>query len=98
MLSLGKVPVMIPAECALGAAARSREQLSRLGCVLLRQWEDARANPKIVSLACKAGIASCITALICVVDDPFGWLTSVGIWAVVTVDLVFESDVGTSLR
>ncbi|GJP42758.1 hypothetical protein CLOM_g2293 [Closterium sp. NIES-68] len=64
-----------------------------------RQLADARANPKLVLLALKGGGAAALTASLCVidVDDRLPSLASIGVWAVVTVDLVFEANIGLSL-
>ncbi|GJP49707.1 hypothetical protein CLOM_g8886 [Closterium sp. NIES-68] len=56
-----------------------------------------RKNPKLVSLAVKSGLAATLSAVVCALEDPIPDLTEIGIWAVVTVDLVFESTVGSSL-
>ncbi|CAI7795622.1 unnamed protein product [Closterium sp. NIES-53] len=70
---------------------------TRLWSLGARQIADIRANPKLVSLAVKSGLAATLAAVLCVLEDPIPDLTEIGIWAVVTVDLVFEPTVGSSL-
>lgn len=79
-------------------ASAALGRLWALGALAQRQVDDARANPKLVWMATKAGFAASLISVFCVLDEPFAWLTSVGIWAVVTVDLVYESNIGTSLQ
>ncbi|CAI5477804.1 unnamed protein product [Closterium sp. Yama58-4] len=70
---------------------------TRLWSLGARQIADIRANPKLVSLAVKSGLAATLAAVVCVLEDPIPDLSEIGIWAVVTVDLVFEPTVGSSL-
>ncbi|CAI5481086.1 unnamed protein product [Closterium sp. Yama58-4] len=70
---------------------------TRLWSLGARQIADIRANPKLVSLGVKSGIAATLAAVVCVLEDPIPDLSEIGIWAVVTVDLVFEPTVGSSL-
>eukprot|EP00898_Chlorokybus_atmophyticus_P008462 jgi/Chlat1/8617/Chrsp86S08026 len=92
---------------AAGGASKGASRVSQLGLGFLSKWAfgvkcwcrkvTAGADGDIFVLSIKVGLASTLCSLLVLVPAIDTWLEGVGIWAVLTVGLVLEPNVGTSL-
>ena len=55
-------------------------------------------DKKLLMLCVKASIAILVICPLCILGSPYEWLASISAWAVITVDCVFESNVGLAFR
>eukprot|EP00897_Mesotaenium_endlicherianum_P001301 jgi/Mesen1/1199/ME000128S00182 len=55
------------------------------------------SDPKYAVLSVKAGIAALLVSILCVQPEPYDSFSSMGLWALATVDMTFESNVGAAL-
>lgn len=72
-------------------------------CMVLWIWlqkcyQDIYTDEKLVALSLKAGLAVFLLTPLCVLKPPYNSIASIAAWAVITVDCVFESNVGLALR
>lgn len=96
----GTSPVLHPAPHSAGYAGRTPS--STHACLPSHPhfaWRLAVSSAALFPASARhsAGFAASLISFICLMDG-VEWMTSLGIWAVVTVDLVFESNIGTSLQ
>ncbi|CAM6125810.1 unnamed protein product [Calypogeia fissa] len=62
-------------------------------------WDAIRSQKTLTVLSLKAGVAAGLASVICVLSlpDPYDELSVMAIWAIVTIDLLSESNIGLSL-
>ncbi|KAG6558074.1 hypothetical protein Mapa_000254 [Marchantia paleacea] len=62
-------------------------------------WDSMASQKNLTVISLKSGIAAGLVSIICVVQfpPPYDELSSIAIWAVVTIDILYEGNIGLSL-
>ncbi|BBN08808.1 aluminum-activated malate transporter family protein [Marchantia polymorpha subsp. ruderalis] len=62
-------------------------------------WNSMASQKNLTVISLKSGIAAGLVSIICVVHfpPPYDELSSIAIWAVVTIDILYEGNIGLSL-
>lgn len=68
----------------------------RLWGSLVAGVKSLRWEPKTAILASKVGFTCCLASLLIVVEPLRAYFSGFGVWAVITIALVYESNIGTS--